>query len=296
VIQPLGRIAEFVGRLSKTTVLLLGIALAIGLGVIDNATGFEISFALFYLLPVFLVAWFAGMASGITVSFASAVTWQVANILAGEAFTSPFIPYWNSATRLSFFLVVTILVTKLKHALERERALSRTDYLTGALNSRAFLEVLDLELARVRRSPRALSLAYVDVDNFKAVNDQQGHTRGDELLRAVADIVLHSLRRLDSMARLGGDEFAILLPETDRTGAETVFAKLDEALGRAMELHGWPVTFSIGVVTCMEAPETADALITEADNVMYRVKHGGKHGICYASFVRGGTSKDSARA
>ncbi len=295
MIQPLGRVAEFVGRLSKTTVLLLGVVLAIGLGIIDNATGFEISFALFYLLPVLFVAWFAGIAWGITVSVASAVTWQVANILAGEAFTSPLIPYWNSATRLSFFLVVTILVTKLKDALERERALSRTDFLTGALNSRAFLETLDLELVRVQRRPRALSLAYVDVDNFKTVNDQQGHARGDELLRVVADSVSHALRRLDSLARLGGDEFAVLLPETDRAGAEAVFAKLGEALGRAMELHGWPVTFSIGVVTCMEAPKTADALITAADNVMYRVKHGGKHGIRYASLAPGGTIEDPNR-
>ena len=292
MIESLGRVAEFVGRLSKTTVLLLGIALAIGLGVIDNATGFEISFALFYLLPVFLVAWFAGRAWGIAVSFVSAVTWQVANILAGEAFTSPFIPYWNSATRLSFFLVVTILLTKLKTALERERALSRTDFLTRALNSRAFLETLDLELSRMRRRPRPLSLAYVDVDNFKTVNDQQGHARGDELLCVAADIVSRSLRRLDSLARLGGDEFAILLPETDRAGAEVVFAKLGEALDRAMELHGWPVTFSIGVVTCVDAPETPVALITAADNVMYRVKHGGKQGIRYASLAQSGTSED----
>jgi len=100
---------------------------------------------------------------------------------------------------------------------------------------------------------------------------------------------------LDSLARLGGDEFAILLPETDRAGAEVVFAKLGEALDRAMELHGWPVTFSIGVVTCMEVPETADALITAADNVMYRVKHGGKHGVRYAFLTHGGMIGDSDR-
>jgi diguanylate cyclase (GGDEF)-like protein len=288
MMNSLARVVEAVGRLGKPTVLVLGIVLAIGLGIIDYATGFEISFALFYLIPVFLVAWCAGTAPGITVAVVSAVTWQVANVLAGEAFTSPFIPYWNSATRLSFFLVVTILVTKLKHALERERVLSRTDHLTGALNSRAFLETLDLELSRVRRRPRALSLAYLDVDNFKTVNDQQGHSRGDELLRVVGELMSRSLRRVDSLARLGGDEFAILLPETDRAGAETVFAKLEDGLTRAMALHGWPVTFSIGVVTCMDAPETADALIAAADSLMYRVKHGGKHGIRYAALARGG--------
>jgi diguanylate cyclase (GGDEF)-like protein len=125
---------------------------------------------------------------------------------------------------------------------------------------------------------------YLDLDNFKAVNDRFGHSTGDELLRTVADTIRTRLRRVDSVARLGGDEFAVLLPETGAEAARGVVEQVRGALGDAMRTHGWPVTVSIGALTCVTAPESADALIRRADDLMYAVKHGDKDGVKYGTY------------
>lgn len=250
-----------------------------GLGWLDYATGYELSFAVFYLLPVVFAAWFAGRASGVIVSLVSAGVWQYSNYLAGETFSHAAIPYWNAGTRLAFFLIVTLLVTALGRALVRARAMARTDFLTGALNSRAFVQLVEAELTRQRRYPRPLTLVYLDLDNFKAVNDSLGHSAGDTLLRMVADTIGMNLRATDTVARLGGDEFALLMPETDTEAARTIVARLHATLLGEMGRREWPVTVSVGLVTCLEAPASVDALIRLADTQMYLAKQQGKNRI-----------------
>jgi hypothetical protein len=112
-------------------VLLVGIV-----GMLDYATGFDISFAFFYLLPVGLAAWSLPVPAAATISILSAAVWLAANQLAGDQSAGSVVLLWNAGTRLGFFVVVTALLSRLRVALERERGLSRTDFLTGALNSR----------------------------------------------------------------------------------------------------------------------------------------------------------------
>ncbi|MDQ3882097.1 MAG: diguanylate cyclase [Thermoproteota archaeon] len=270
---------EFLEKRNKSFILICGFALVVVLGIFDYFTGFEISFAVFYLFPVAFVAWFAGKRAAIAVSFASAAIWQVANQLAGEHFSSPLIPLWNAATRLGFFLVVALLLTKLKESLAHESELARTDFLTGAANPRAFYEVAQMEISRARRYEHTFTVAYFDADNFKTVNDQLGHHVGSQLLVRIVEVVKQNLRATDVVARIGGDEFAVLLPETGAEQALKVVQKLREKLLSEMRTSGWPVTFSVGLLTCADPPHTVDEMIKIADALMYEVKESGKDAI-----------------
>ena len=154
-----------------------------------------------------------------------------------------------------------------------------TDSLTGLLNHGSFIAQLDAEFARAERYRRAFTLAYIDLDNFKAVNDLEGHGSGDELLCRVADALRSSTRQTDGLGRLGGDEFAAVLPEITGGATVSVIQNLHKQLNRAMHKGGWPVTFSIGAVTFEVPVDTSREALGIADAAMYSVKRYGKDGI-----------------
>jgi diguanylate cyclase (GGDEF)-like protein len=258
--------------------------LVAAIGSADYVTGTEISVSSFYLIPIVIVAWFAGMNAGLGISVISAITWFIADVLGGQSYSNPIIRYWNAAVRLSFFVLVTILIPALK-AVEHEKLIARTDDLTGIANRRQFFEVLQSEVNRSQRYKRPFTIVYIDLDNFKAVNDQMGHEAGDKLLCAIADRTKSFLRTTDIMARLGGDEFAILLPELGQDPAPIVVPKIQHALLEEMQRNDWPVTFSVGALTCRDASVTADRLISRADELMYSVKKNGKNAIAYAIYA-----------
>ena len=146
-------------------------------------------------------------------------------------------------------------------------------------------DLVQSEIDRLQRYQHPLTLAYIDLDNFKTVNDQLGHVTGDQVLRAVVSSVKKNIRRTDIVARLGGDEFALLLPETNQESARVVLSKVQDGLLEEMRINNWPVTVSIGVLTCRVAPPSTDALVSMADELMYSVKHDGKNGIKYATYA-----------
>lgn len=173
------------------------------------------------------------------------------------------------------------LLTSLRVA--RAEALSVTDDLTQLYNSRYLNEVLRKETKRAMRSGWPLSLLFVDLDGFKAINDDHGHLLGSRALIEAADVIRASARETDIVARFGGDEFAILLPETGVEGAHSVARRLRERLQRFTFLAGVApasrITASIGVATLPDAADTAEGLLQAADAAMYRVKLTGKNGI-----------------
>ncbi len=261
----------------------LGLALAALVGVVDAATGHELSFGLFYLGAIGVVAWKAGRSAGLLLAVVCAAVWFFADRAAGNVYTQPLIAYWNAGIRLGFFLIVAVLLAELRRALDNEQAGARIDPLTEAANRRQLLERLDEELERSRRHARPLTLAYVDLDHFKAVNDHLGHAAGDEVLRVVARTLLGRLRKTDTVARFGGDEFAVLMPETDGQAAQGAIDGARAGLLDQMGRHGWPVTFSIGVVTAEDGNVGIDQFVREADELMYRVKKEGKNRALYAT-------------
>ena len=258
-----------------TATLLVGI-----IGWLDAVTGSEIAFGLFYLLPIGTITWLISYRWGLTLAGVSTLLYFIGDMITRPLlYAYPLIPVWNTTVRFSFFAIVVWLLASLRAALDREKTLARTDYLTGAANSRAFWEITSEELARAQRYAHALTLISFDVDNFKLVNDRLGHPAGDRLLQQVVRTARACLRSHDVIARLGGDEFAILLPETDYDAAVTVSHKLQNQLLAAVQVEGYPVTFSIGVVTCVDAHISIERLIQRADDVMYQVKNTGKNAI-----------------
>lgn len=241
----------------------------------DYLTNPEYSLSLFYLFPVILVAWFGGRTTSIFFSVFAALAWLIAELLGKTYHEHPVALYWNDFMELSFFLIVSFILSALKNALEQEKNTSRTDHLTGISNRRNFYELVNLELSISRRYGHPFSVISMDIDNFKTVNDTMGHLAGDNLLRVVSNIIKDNIRTSDIVARLGGDEFALFLPETGSEAADALILKVKREL-QAVVQRDWPVTFSIGMVTFFKPPATVDEMMAMADSLMYEAKAGGK--------------------
>jgi diguanylate cyclase (GGDEF)-like protein len=162
--------------------------------------------------------------------------------------------------------------------------LSTIDSLTGLYNRTFFFSALEREIARGDRSGRAFCLVMLDLDDLKTVNDRYGHVSGDQVLRAVADVVRNGVRKIDVAARYGGDEFVALLPETDPTGGWVLAEKIRLTVAE----QGMPgidpsPTVSVGVVSYPADGRSADALLVSADRAMYASKRGGKNRVARAA-------------
>jgi len=276
---------ESLEKRSKLFLLLAGFTLIGVIGFLDFMTGYEFAFSVFYVLPISAITWLTSRRFGLVASLVSALVWLGADVGTGHSYSHPFIPVWSTVIRLSFFVIITLLLSALRAATERERELSRIDNLTGAVTSRLFYDLAQREMDRCQRYEHPFTIAYIDLDNFKAVNDQFGHHAGDQLLRLVAGSAKKHLRKTDVVARLGGDEFALLLLETNEAAARVALSKVQNGLLEDMRQNHWTITFSIGVLTCSVAPHTPDELLKMADDVMYTVKRGSKNAIKYSSYA-----------
>ncbi len=181
-------------RLPPSAAAILGVVLLVLVGFGDYETGPEFSFSLFYLVPVLLVTWVAGRTPGMLTSILGALVWLWADQATGRPYSHAALGYWNAGVRLSFFCISAYLLSALRDALRREHALAETDFLTGIANSRSFYRAAEREIARAARYGHPLSIAYIDLDDFKAINDGYGHAKGDELLRSVAEALRTEVR------------------------------------------------------------------------------------------------------
>ena len=168
--------------------------------------------------------------------------------------------------------------------IERMERLGLRDPLTGAANWRYFQEVAQRELEIHRRAKQQITMAYADLDNFKTANDTLGHDAGNEILRTTVEVIQRHVRPGDLVARLGGDEFALLFPNADHAGAQVLLTRVRAALRQEFEGNGWPVSVSMGAVTFRTLPPSVDVLVRRADELMYRVKKGGKNDLLHESW------------
>lgn len=191
---------------------------------------------------------------------------------------------------VSFFMMVTGLCTMTLFALSEERQdlihqlteLSSKDSLTQLSNRRHFMEQCERELARARRLAQPVSLALLDVDHFKAINDRHGHTVGDQVLQMFARCCRAKLRASDLMGRVGGEEFALLLPDTNAHDAEAVVRQLLEMIAQqsvhvsdGIEVR---ITFSAGVVE-MAPGASLETMYGAADQALYQGKRAGRNRV-----------------
>lgn len=280
-------LAELEKDLSLLFVSITGFLLILLIDIVDYTTDPLLDFSLFYLTPVLFCTWFGGRRMGSLMASISAISWLFTEVLGGTM-QSNYLPYyyWDCFTRLSFYLVVAQLLASLREKLRSQRQLARTDIVTGSANALHFRELLEREIQRFERYKAPFTLVYFDLDNFKQINDTFGHATGDEVLKVVTGVSLKHLRNSDIMARLGGDEFGILMPETNNEQAIQAMQRLKDALLDAMNKHQWPVTFSMGGISCVEGAADVLTLIQMADQLMYEVKHSGKNGIKHMNFSK----------
>jgi diguanylate cyclase (GGDEF)-like protein len=257
----------------------VGVAGIVAVGVIDYVTGVELRIGPLYYLPLSLVAWELGNGPVIAAAMLCAVGLMGSNYLAGQTYSSSGIAIFNFAMQWLSFVAIGLLIAALRRTLVHERALSRKDSLSGLMNARTFYEEANRVLALSRRRRHPVALAYVDLDNFKAVNDNLGHRAGDDLLRAVGAIILETTRKSDVAGRLGGDEFALLMPETDPEQARQACERLRSVIERKFADDAWPVTASVGGVAFLAVPDTVDAMVHVADGRMYKAKTAGRNRV-----------------
>jgi diguanylate cyclase (GGDEF)-like protein/PAS domain S-box-containing protein len=166
-------------------------------------------------------------------------------------------------------------VTERTRLERRLRHLADHDDLTGLINRRRFQEELERHLAQGRRYGMTGALLVLDLDGFKAVNDNHGHSAGDRVLRAVATALRDRLRESDILARLGGDEFAVLLPRETREDAEQVCQALEEAIPAEVPTpDGGQLKVSVGFAPFVDDVQSVDDVLAAADASMYAVKNG----------------------
>jgi diguanylate cyclase (GGDEF)-like protein len=244
--------------------------------VLNSHAPIDVRLGILYIVPVLLVTWHDGIIWGI----AFAVGTGVLRYLTGLDQMAPDTPLVIRLTNEAAYLIVLGVamagLAQLQHTQTALRQMATQDELTGALNARAFEERLAQELERDRRYNLPLALLYLDLDDFKMVNDRHGHRTGDAVLRLVVNATRRAVRQSDIIGRLGADEFAVLMPETEGAVAEAAATRLAEGIRTVF--RGTPsVTASIGVVAAVNAASIrAEDLLRRADEAMYQAKRGGK--------------------
>jgi diguanylate cyclase (GGDEF)-like protein len=261
--------------LRRTLRLTAFVLLTLGVYWLNMSTPPTARLGVLYIIPVLLVTWSDGLAGGIVFGIASITLREV---VAADQMPVDTSVVWRIVNAAAYVGVVALAMAglqRLRHSQAELARLVTQDALTNVLNARAFAERLGQELERNRRYPRPLALMYMDLDNFKVINDTHGHQTGDAVLQLVADAMRTSVRTSDVVGRLGGDEFAVLMPETDAPLADAAAKRLIASLRNVFK--GTPsVTASIGVVSCTATDASTDDLLRRADQAMYNAKKAGK--------------------
>lgn len=196
------------------------------LGVLRHSTDTEYAFASVTIIPVFFVTWVCGFSHGVAAAALAVIMWAATDVLSYQGPREIQIVYLNGSVRMATYCFVAYLTARIRTLLQREIELASHDALTGLMNRRAFLEAGHSEVGRALRYDHPVAVVFLDLDNFKQLNDSRGHDVGDTALKSVADALRKTLRTTDTVARLGGDEFGVVLPEIDCNAATEASNKI----------------------------------------------------------------------
>jgi len=270
---------ERLRRMRRPVRLAIIFSMLLLVGLIDFRTGDQLDLSVFYLPFVALTVWVAGLRASLYMALFASVLWLVDDFAVPQVPLPEMFKYWQTAMRFVVFASFAGVIAQLRASLDREKLQARRDVLTGLLNVRGILEAAEVEVTRSQRHGRPLTIAFLDCDNFKQVNDDLGHSVGNELLVEIGRTLLASIRGSDVAGRMGGDEFLLLFPELDGQAARQAIEKSLSQLAEVMRKHDWPVTFSVGLASFAIAPDSVDELVRVADDLMYEAKRSGKNTV-----------------
>lgn len=277
----ISRIFTLIDTTNSRVVIAISATVLIVVAALDYLSGDGLASSVFYLIPVAVAGWrFEFRISGAFALSATMLSILVLMLLNVE-YSNTFFAIWDGVSRFIVYFSFAVLLAHVRTSLEQARELALTDHLTGVANSRYFHEEAERELEHCRRHERPFTLAYIDIDDFKDVNDAIGHSGGDRVIKAVAGSLAGSVRRVDQVARQGGDEFMLFLHEVDPRQAERVLQQIHERVMLSLQQDGHDVSLSVGGVTWRFPPPTLDAAIHAADRVMYEVKRTEKGSVLH---------------
>jgi len=262
---PIGASLAGVSRRLRTV---LAVAMVGAIGAVEAWPESRLSLVPLYALPVAFAGWYLSRAAAISIA-ALAAALPLLSLLIPR--TAPPQPLLDGAIRLAAFSALAAAAAALRGAFDH----ARSDELTGIPGERAFSYTAAAELQRARRYGRPLTVAYIDIDGFKELNERIGRAAGDAVLRSAARSLRRMLRASDVVARVGDDEFALLLPEASFSGAQGAIEKIRTHLPRALERGSHAPRFSIGAATFPVAPDTVDAMLGPALRQLERAKRKG---------------------
>ncbi|RKY31320.1 MAG: hypothetical protein DRP74_05115 [Candidatus Omnitrophota bacterium] len=255
----------------------------------QTARSFNVSLGYLYIMIIALSGYWHGLKGGIMASSVASLIFLL------EANYFPLWPLRDMAVRTAFlricvYYIVGLIVgyySQIDKALRSKlNKLAYYDELTGCINYRWIMSVLENEFSRCKRYSRKMSLAMLDIDHFKEINDKNGHPVGNDILRTFSNILRSSVRNIDIVGRYGGDEFLIVFPESDSENVlvvlERIRAKLTQVKvisPRLKEKDAVHLNFSAGVVSYPYCGEDLDDMITAVDNALYQVKKTGRNRV-----------------
>jgi diguanylate cyclase (GGDEF)-like protein len=266
------------GQRAHPLLVLAGVLLVPTVAMFDYLAGPEFGLSLFYLFPILVVARLGDWTSAWFTAVLAAIAWMIIDVLSSQPYSTFLAPLWNTFTRLAFFSIALLAMRSYEGRLASAEIRALSDPLTGLPNRQYLRIMLGAARARLQRYDHPLTLAYLDIDDFKKVNDRHGHHAGDLLLRRIAEILTDCTRDVDTVVRLGGDEFLMLLPEARAEEAMPVLERVRHAL-LGVRVDSTDVSMSIGACTFYRPMGSIEEMINEADERMYRVKRSGKNAV-----------------
>jgi diguanylate cyclase (GGDEF)-like protein len=278
--------------LSKKRVIGFSLLFILFIDFLDFRVGGLLHLSVFLLAPVALVTWNVGLRPGLALSALSASYLILDYLIHPILHPHPWIVLWDTAAVSFYFAAICFVLAALKNELEKAHQKSKIDSLTGLLSSSFFFEAAEAERERSIRYGHPFTLCFLDLDNFKRINDTHGHLMGDKLLRKVSAILKNEVRSSDLVGRIGGDEFVVLFPETGPEAAESLGHKLKRAVDEGIQEEMPLVTLSMGVATYFDIPEKIEEIVHNADLLMYEAKKSGKNIVrCKAFGLPTGASR-----
>lgn len=285
-------------QLPRKSLVMSGVVVVVALVcLLDRLTAPFFSFTPLYLLPIAAATWLSGWRAAVATAVLAAFAHFGSNLWAYGPEANWALLAGDGLLLLAIFLLFAWFVLWLHRTVAGAIRDARIDTLTGLARRGVFLERGRWELARAARYARALTVAYVDIDRFKAVNDEFGHEAGDRVLAAAGALLQKSVRSFDLVGRLGGDEFGLLLPETNEAEAGVLLTRLRSKLVATTAPDGSPITFSVGAITTVNASGVSfETLLAHADSLMYAVKRSTRNGLRQETLAAADAPRPAAAA
>jgi diguanylate cyclase (GGDEF)-like protein len=265
------------GASQSRVISFVSIILVVVIFIIDLTSATVIRLHVLYIFPLVAISLHSNKISLVLSAVALATLFQLIT------FYVDGIPFVSLVVDLliSFFsaAMAVILARAVRNKNFELATLSTTDWLTGLNNRRNFETIGNFEIERQKRYGGMFSLAVIDLDGFKKLNDSMGHHVGDVALKLLSTILQEHSRQPDTFARLGGDEFAILMPNTSASDCESLCRALISRIASQMAAASFPITASIGYTSFEYAPESISAALKIADIAMYAAKSKGKNRV-----------------